>query len=176
MNEEEQSTDRSEERAVHIAQSVSEDEANSADNIKPDTGERVVESGSSFTPTNELAGFAEAIQVQRSAPLPTVEEFQGYEQVLNGAADRILTMAERSLDAEIADRVSFREAEAHSKRAENTSMIIASVAFSFLPWVGFIAAIVCAFTGNNLGTAIGSMISVISAGPQIIDSIKHRRS
>lgn len=45
----------------------------------------------------------------RSAPLPTVDEFAGYERIQPGAANRIITMAEKSLDAEIERKVFHME-------------------------------------------------------------------
>ena len=60
-------------------------------------------------------------------------------------------------------------------KAENLSMLITSVAFSFLPWMAFGAAIVCAAFGNNVGTFIGSIVGVFSAGPQLIDAVKRKR-
>lgn len=43
-----------------------------------------------------------AVSTFRSAPLPTVEEFGGYEAVLPGAAERIMRQAEKT--AELAER------------------------------------------------------------------------
>lgn len=60
--------------------------------------------------------------------------------------------------------------EAADHKAENLSMLITSVAFSFLPWMAFGAAIV-----NNVGTFIGSIVGVFSAGPQLIDAVKRKR-
>ena len=65
--------------------------------------------------------------------------------------------------------------EAADHKAENLSMLITSVAFSFLPWMAFGAAIVCAAFGNNVGTFIGSIVGVFSAGPQLIDAVKRKR-
>ena len=41
-----------------------------------------------------LSARRQQVSVERRAPLPPIEEFRGYEEVLPGAADRILTMAE----------------------------------------------------------------------------------
>ncbi|ALE13145.1 Hypothetical protein RY69_894 [Bifidobacterium breve] len=95
--------------------------------------------------------------------------------MLPGAADRILAMAEKSLDVEISDRKAATAMEAADHKAENLSMLITSVAFSFLPWMAFGAAIVCAAFGNNVGTFIGSIVGVFSAGPQLIDAVKRKR-
>lgn len=104
-----------------------------------------------------------------------VAEFAGYENVLPGAADRILSMAEQSLNIEEAERKAAAQMETDARKAENISVIIASVAFSFLPWVGFGSAVACAAFGNNTGTVLGSVIGAISAGPQLIDALKRKR-
>ncbi len=44
-----------------------------------------------------------AVRTEYSGPLPRASEFKAYEETLSGAADRILGMAEKSLDAEIDD-------------------------------------------------------------------------
>ncbi len=53
----------------------------------------------------------------RSAPLPTVDEFAGYEQIQPGAADRIIAMAEKSLDAEIEAQRKANEVAANAPNA-----------------------------------------------------------
>ncbi|WP_225433075.1 MULTISPECIES: DUF2335 domain-containing protein [Bifidobacterium] len=115
------------------------------------------------------------IAFSRSGPLPLVSEFEGYERVLAGSADRIVTMAEKALDSQIEGEKAAREIEAADHRAENMSMMVASFAFSFLPWVAFISATVCAAAGNNTAAAFGGIIGVVSAGPQIIDAVKRKR-
>ena len=80
----------------------------------------------------------------RSAPLPTVDEFAGYERIQPGAADRIITMAEKSLDAEIEAQRTSNEVAAKDHKAQNICMIIATIAYSVLPIIGFGSAVVCA--------------------------------
>lgn len=164
-----------------------EGRANSSDS---QGGAEVVHAGDSSTAPDESLGNGgrqpaqsdgqgidlNAIAIAaRSGPLPSVEEYAGYERVLPGAADRILAMAEKSLDIEISDRKAATAMEAADHKAENLSMLITSVAFSFLPWMAFGAAIVCAAFGNNVGTFIGSIVGVFSAGPQLIDAVKRKR-
>jgi uncharacterized membrane protein len=55
------------------------------------------------------------LEVSYSAPLPTSREFAGYEQALPGAADRILTMAEK---------------EAEYRRENQKKLVNASVKYS----------------------------------------------
>lgn len=69
-----------------------------------------------------------------------------------------MTMAEKSLNIEGEDRKAAREMEAADREAENIGLIVASIAFSFLSWVGFISAVIFAALGNNTATVIGSVI------------------
>lgn len=82
-------------------------------------------------------------------------------------------MAEKSLDMEIADRERESTASLENQRDENWAMKITAFGFTFLPWVGFISAIACAAFGQQTATWIAALIGAVSAGPQIINSIKH---
>lgn len=137
-----------------------------------DDGEQQPEEGNEQQGT---IGPSTSITYSRSAPLPTVTEYEGYERVLPGSANRIMTMAEKSLNIEAEDRKAAREMEAADRKAENVGLIVASIAFSFLPWVGFISAVIFAALGNNTATVVGSVIGAITAGPQIIDAVKKKR-
>lgn len=110
-----------------------------------------------------------------SGPLPAVSEFAGYNQVLPGAADRILSMAEKSLDMEISDR----QREGESKRAnqddENWAMKVAAFGFTFLPWMGFLVSAFSAAMGQSAASAIAALIGAVTAGPQIIEAVKKKR-
>lgn len=86
----------------------------------------------------------------RSAPLPTVDEFAGYERIQPGAADRIITMAEKSLDAEIEAQRTSNEVAAKDHKAQNVCMIIATTAYSILPIIGFGSAVICAALGQSV--------------------------
>ena len=93
----------------------------------------------------------------RSAPLPTVDEFAGYERIQPGAADRIITMAEKSLDAEIEAQRTSNEVAAKDHKAQNICMIIATTAYSILPIIGFGSAIVCVALGQSVAAAFGGI-------------------
>ena len=88
----------------------------------PDGG---VEQGRSDS--SRVDGTGEGVQQValqwRSAPLPTVDEFAGYERIQPGAADRIITMAEKSLDAEIEAQRTSNEVAAKDHKAQNICMI-----------------------------------------------------
>ena len=110
----------------------------------------------------------------RSAPLPTVDEFAGYERIQPGAADRIITMAEKSLDAEIEAQKTSNEVAAKDHKAQNICMIIATTAYSILPIIGFGSAIVCVALGQSVAAAFGALIGAVTAGPQIIQEIRKK--
>lgn len=110
----------------------------------------------------------------RSAPLPTVDEFAGYERIQPGAADRIITMAEKSLDAEIEAQRTSNEVAAKDHKAQNICMIIATTAYSILPIIGFGSAIVCVALGQSVAAAFGALIGAVTAGPQIIQEIRKK--
>ena len=68
--------------------------------------------------------------VERQAyqgPLPHPQDFAGFEEVLPGAADRILSMAEKRQQAEIDQRIM-------TSRAEARAFVGAAWAVSFFPW------------------------------------------
>lgn len=60
-------------------------------------------------------------------PLPHPQDFAGFEEVLPGAADRILSMAEKRQQAEIDQQLMTSRAEAHA-------FVGAAWAVSFFPW------------------------------------------
>lgn len=51
------------------------------------------------------------IAITHQGPLPLASEFRAYERVLPGSADRIIKMAEKSLDSELADARAERRAD-----------------------------------------------------------------
>lgn len=99
-------------------------------------------------------GFQQVALQWRSAPLPTVDEFAGYERIQPGAADRIITMAEKSLDAEIEAQRTSNEVAAKDHKAQNICMIIATTAYSILPIIGFGSAIVCVALGQSVAARL----------------------
>ena len=140
----------------------------------PDGG---VEQGRSDS--SRVDGTGEGVQQValqwRSAPLRTVDEFAGYERIQPGAADRIITMAEKSLDAEIEAQRTSNEVAAKDHKAQNICMIIATTAYSILPIIGFGSAIVCAALGQSVAAAFGALIGAVTVGPQIIQEIRKKR-
>ncbi len=107
--------------------------------------------------------------------MPTVDEFASYEQIQPGAADRIIAMAEKSLDAEIDAQRKSNEVAADDHKAQNICMIIATTAYSILPYAGFGSAIACAAFGQPVAATFGALIGAVTAGPQIIQEIRKKR-
>lgn len=101
------------------------------------------------------------VRVERSGPLPHYGEFQGYEDVLPGSADRILRMAEEAQRAHIEADLTPIKAEAFALRA-------ATVGVSFFPWLAVAAALALVAAGQNAAAAIAGLAGLFSAGPQII--------
>jgi len=59
----------------------------------------------------ESARAARVTTIAHEGPLPMASEFAAYEQVLPGSANRILRMAEKSLEAELANMRAARVAD-----------------------------------------------------------------
>jgi len=77
-------------------------------------------------------------------------------------------MAERAQQARIdVDLVPIR-AEAHS-------LVLATVAVSFFPWVAIAAAVVFAVLGHNTAAIISGVVGVAGGGVQIIQALRTPR-
>ncbi|MBF0698036.1 DUF2335 domain-containing protein [Actinomyces bowdenii] len=119
-----------------------------------------------------LAGVAQVTlsrQIQaRSGPLPDPAEFAAYEEVLPGSADRILTMAERALEARIEDQHT-------TARAEARAFLGAAWAVSFFPWLLGVLTIGLMLAGESAVAAVTALVTAATAGPQIIAAIRSGR-
>lgn len=73
-----------------------------------------------------------AVSIMRSGPLPTPEEFKAYNDVLDNAAERIMAMAEKNLDARISNdsaeldlsRTHLEKQHEHARRGQWQSFIL----------------------------------------------------
>lgn len=151
-----------------------------ADDVESDSGKGVEQRGQGNSSSNGQPGetveySSQQLAFMHAGPLPSVNEFAGYEQILPGAADRIIAMAEKSLDMEIEDRKAQRENERANQDDENFAMKLAAFGFTYLPWVCFISAVACAALGQITATWVAAAIGAISSGPAIIDSVKRKR-
>lgn len=111
-----------------------------------------------------------AVSQFRSAPLPTPQEFGQYEGVLSGAADRILGMSEKALEAQCYAVKSDADAEAKALKATAFAYALA------LPLS--IVAVIAGSYFESLATVIAaSVVAIIEASPKAIDAIlKHRKA
>lgn len=100
--------------------------------------------------------------VERNAPLPLVSEFGGYEDVLPGAADRILKMAESSMeasretvsaDAEV-QRAIAGSVRSSSKIAERQQWIFAGIAVMAL-----FGSFILAWNDKEIPSVIGVIVA-----------------
>lgn len=105
---------------------------------------------------------AQIHQVVRSAPLPSPDEFGQYEDVLPGAAERILAMAEQQAR--------------HRQRTENVDNVVyvLAVIFAFVVFMSCLfMACFALYLGNVtfaltafLATAVSTVVSFISRKPK----------
>jgi uncharacterized membrane protein len=111
-----------------------------------------------------------------SGPLPSANEFSKYEQVLPGAADRILRMAEDSLKAEIDGNSEMRKIFEGDRKAENWCLKFTTAVFSLLTVTMFITSIVFFSLEMNAAAFISAGAAVGALIPRIIDSVKGRKT
>jgi len=103
----------------------------------------------------------------REGPLPDAAELQAYEDVEPGAADRIITMAEKALDARTA-------AALMPIKAEAVSVTVTAVAYSLLPLFAVVAAVVFAVIGYPLGALFSGVAGLAIVGPRIIAEVRRK--
>lgn len=82
---------------------------------------------------------------------------------------------QKSLDAEIEAQRKANEVAADDHKAQNICMVIATAAYSILPYAGFGSAIACAAFGQPVAATFGALIGAVTAGPQIIQGIRKKR-
>lgn len=113
---------------------------------------------------------AEVIQSEFSGPIPPPNIIKGYEDVLPGAADRILSMAEKQSNHR-------QEMERTIIKAESRDGLL-GVLFAFLLGLGCIVAaivIVC-LVPQNSGAISSSVLGVAGIGSIIATFIKGTRT
>lgn len=89
----------------------------------------------------------------------------GYESVLPGLADRIVTMAEKAQEA-------HHETQLVPLRAEARAFGMATFGVTFLPWLLGAAAITFALMGMDTIAIVTGLGAAVSAGPQIIGATR----
>lgn len=120
--------------------------------------------GTNSPEQGELFGIA----VAHEGPLPLPELFRGYEDVLPGAADRILTMAERAQQASV-------DARLIPVRAEATTLKMATFGVTFLPWFLIGLAALLLVTGHEVGAIVAGLAGLVGGGPQVIAATRRPR-
>lgn len=94
-------------------------------------------------------------QKMYSGPLPPAEEIEAYERTCPGAADRIITMTEKSLDHRIAnEKLIVREETKQSGRGQILGFILA-IFFGII-------ALVLALTGHEILAGIIAGTDIVS--------------
>ncbi len=125
------------------------------------------------------------LSVTRSGPLPTVDEFRGYDGVVDGAADRILRMAELSAEA-AADATSANAeatraeaqatlAGADSVRQDSDSVKRGQIIFAILSVVCIIASTVLGVAGMGAASIAPLVAGVISGFGVLIRPVNPSR-
>lgn len=100
-----------------------------------------------------------------SGPLPAVQDFSGYESVLPGAADRIMKMAETSIDAHHQTALADAELQMSAARSIDNRGLIErrqQIVFSAVTILALIGAFAMAWYGKTVPSVIA--VIVMAAG------------
>ena len=112
-------------------------------------------------PNTTIAQIAQVVESQFSGPIPPPDIIKGYEEVLPGAAERILSMAEK----QSAHR---QDMERIMVKSESRDSLL-GVIFAFLLGFGcIIAAVIIAIMVPNIGGAIAASIFGVSGVGAIV--------
>lgn len=103
-----------------------------------------------------------------SGPLPLPDQLREYEKILPGAADRIMSMAEKSLDANIYTNRRLVNAEARGTKS-------VSISFSLFPLVFAIVAWFALKTGQEFAGIIAAAMGFAAVFPTVINALKNRK-
>lgn len=126
------------------------------------SGDAGSDDAGSFSPGAETTEIA-LITQQRSAPLPHPQEFYQYEQVLPGAADRIVKMAEDSLAS-----------TTYAQRAEARSFTAVSLSAASLPFALLLVSVVSMWLGHEATSIITAIPAAAALSPQIISAVRRK--
>lgn len=121
-------------------------------------------------PGDEQALFGISAQFVRfEGPLPHPALLEQYERAFPGAADRIIRMSEKALDAEI-------ERERTPIKAEAIAFVSTSIAVAWLPWIMLIGAVILAVAGASTAATIVGALGVMGGGAQIIQAVRPKKA
>lgn len=107
----------------------------------------------------------QAMFAAHSGPLPAVQDFSGYESVLPGAADRIMKMAETSIDAHHQTALADAELQMSAARSIDNRGLIErrqQIVFSAVTIFALIGAFAMAWYGKTVPSVIA--VIVMAAG------------
>lgn len=100
-----------------------------------------------------------------AGPLPHPTQLAAYNDIEPGFADRIVRMAEKSLDAAI-------EADVVPIRAEAFGFTFATVSLSLLPWAALIGGFVLILLGEDGIGWTAAVVGLVAIAPQIISATR----
>lgn len=107
------------------------------------------------------------VRKYRSGPVAPPEELREYEDILPGAADRILRMAEATLDAE-------NQAKLVPLKAEAWAVKFATTGVTALPYACITTALIVLSNGYDAAAIIAAIAAALSAGPQVIAATRRK--
>lgn len=114
--------------------------------------------------SNELVTRVVGHSVQYSGPLPACDDFARYEQVLPGAADRIMAMAEEGLrqnGERIKNETIEKKAESHALQVVSSSHFVAVLGGFFIITMGLVYNV-------NWVAISGVLMALMTASPSFV--------
>ena len=133
--------------------------------LPADDVDRLVEALQAEGTPLSTAQIAAVQNIQYRGPLPPPEDLLQYNNVMPEAAERIIAMAEKSLDAKVYTSKKLAEAEAKGILA-----VARSAAAS--PFIMGLVLIVSTIKEWGVGALGGSIGLLITGAPRLIDSIR----
>ena len=102
-----------------------------------------------------------------SGPLPTPDILLGYDEVLPGAAERIMRMAEKEqASAREVEGIAVRAATADNRRGQIFGFLVALAAFGTASWLGYL--------GHETAAAIVGGGTVVALVTVFVTGRRHR--
>ena len=102
-----------------------------------------------------------------SGPLPTPDTLLGYDEVLPGAAERIMRMAEKEqASAREVEEIAVRAVTADNRRGQIFGFLVALAAFGTAGWLGYL--------GHETAAAIVGGGTVVALVTVFVTGRRHR--
>jgi uncharacterized membrane protein len=122
----------------------------------------------SVTNQHSIAESAQVHIEKRSGPLPHPADFEHYDQVLPGAAERIMAMAETQSNHR-------QGMELQQQKIESRNSFLGILCAFCLGLVGIIAGAVCIYNGREIGGSALAGTSLASLVTSFIYGTKQRQ-